>query len=295
MVAMKVAQLDFEPAELPIDSLTEAQRKQFRDTGLIYVDNAFDSDDATVVRDAIWNKLEKIGIASDETIPTQALDKSLVRTALKRTRRIRGLSCLYSERVEQITCDLVGSNDLYPSKPLLLLTFPNVDSESESNIPSSVWHSDTPHLPNSEPGSSGIIVLGFLNEVEEQGGGTMVLAGSHRLMKGSSKPKRSKEVKRYLKRQSEIQDLFHSEAPNRERFLNEGVEMDGVHLKVTECTGISGGAWFVDSSCLHTITPNRLNLPRMMVRGFYATPRLNSYYKELFPGFESKRWSPKEH
>ena len=272
--------------------LSEDQVQQFENTGLLLVKNAFDPKSAEAVSADIWDRLATMDIHRGNPESWSRLDERQLRVAIKRTRKIKGLQCVYSDQVLAIVDQLTDSEFKERAKPLLLLTFSNQhDYLGDSQIPSRMWHSDAPHLPGK--GLSGIIVLGFLNRVEPRGGGTMVIQGSHRLFEESERPIPSRVVRRRLKKHALMRDLFTPGAENRDRYLKETTYVDGAELKVVELVGNPGDAWFVDAGCLHTITRNYLDEPRMMVRGFFNTPKLREHYEEMYPDLKSK-WSERD-
>ena len=256
--------------------------QQFQDRGLLYVPRAFDVDKAAAIREDIWQRLGKLGIKEGQPESWTSQSEETMNSAIKRTRRMRGLDSVYSERVRQISMQLADTDEVGTSKPLLLLTFFGHHTYlDDTPVPRSIWHSDTPNLPGHAP--SGVIVLGFIDQVKPGGGGTMVVAGSHKLFDGLNHALRSKDVKRRLKKHSYFKELFGQETERRERFLRDSGEVEGQALKVVELTGEPGAAWFVDSSCLHTVCRNFRVEPRMMVRGFYGTPKLTAHYGEKLP------------
>src|SRR5207237_1936970 len=61
-------------------------------------------------------------------------------------------------------------------RPQVLFTLPNADVWT---LPPG-WHTDSPRLASGQ--SPGVQLFAFLDHVEPRGGGTLVVAGSHRLM-----------------------------------------------------------------------------------------------------------------
>jgi ectoine hydroxylase-related dioxygenase (phytanoyl-CoA dioxygenase family) len=112
----------------------------------------------------------------------------------------------------------------------------------------------------------------MLSPVAPKGGGTAVVAGSHRLAERiaarSGTATRSADVTRRLRAEHPWFAALSSKdaAGDRiRRFMREGAEIDGIHVRVAEMTGEPGDAWFMHPSLLHTAAPNTGEAPRMML------------------------------
>ena len=140
----------------------------------------------------------------------------------------------------------------------LLFTLPNTHTWTLPNG----WHADVPRLASGE--RPGVFVFTFLDTVEPRGGGTLVVAGSHRLLDcgrfiGTS------EFQGLLSGAPFICELYSgppASLDGQER-LPAGVA-DGVSLQIIELTGAPGDVWLVDARCLHAVAPNAAGRPRMM-------------------------------
>ena len=141
---------------------------------------------------------------------------------------------------------------------------PNADRWT---IPPTIWHVDLPRLPSNC--LVGIQVFTFLGDVESRGGGTLVVAGSHRLLNNGSRI-RSKDIKRRLRRLPYFRELMSKQSADREQFLIEGGTAEDpaagtVPLRVVELRGHPGDVWLTDMRLLHTLAPNATQTPRIMV------------------------------
>ena len=249
----------------------------FHERGLLRLANGFDSDKANQLTEGLWNKLRTFGIEENQPGTWQDLSDKQLREAIKRTRKFKGLQAIYSNRVENAALDLAADDELERQSPLLLLTFSGTHDHLENTaVPRTMWHTDAPGLPDKAPAA--IIVLGFLNRVEPRGGGTMVVAGSHRLHGESANGVPSRMIKRRLRKHDYFKALFSKSESNREHLLEKSQNVNGVEVQVVELTGDPGDVYLLNSALLHTITRNFLTVPRFMVRGFYGTEKLTSYY-----------------
>ena len=108
-------------------------------------------------------------------------------------------------------------------------------------------------------------LLAFLDTVEPGGGGTLVVAGSHRLLnEGQLVP--TGDVPRRLRQEDFFRPLYAEtdDAADRVKLLNHTGVVGDVPLQVTELTGAPGDAYLIDLRVLHTAAPNASSRPRMM-------------------------------
>ena len=115
-------------------------------------------------------------------------------------------------------------------------------------------------------------LLGFVNDVGERGGGTLVVEGTHELVRrlverapGNDFGK-SSEVRAHLTATSSWFRLLTTDGPGRtDPLMNEGDEIDGVRVNVTELRGNAGDMVVMHPWVLHNIGVNRSRQPRMMM------------------------------
>jgi hypothetical protein len=145
--------------------------------------------------------------------------------------------------------------------PQILLTLPNSDAWT---VPTIGWHVDNPRLASGR--GPGVQLFTFLDTVEPGGGGTLVVAGSHRLL-NEGRFIRSKDLKRLLGREAFFRELY-AEMPasvkDRDRLIGWTGSAGDVALEVVELSGAAGDAYFTDLRVLHAGAPNVADHPRMM-------------------------------
>ncbi len=145
--------------------------------------------------------------------------------------------------------------------PQILFTLPNSDTWM---VPATNWHVDFPRLATGR--RPGVQLFAFLDTVEPRGGGTLVVAGSHRLL-NDKRFVRSKALRRLLGRETFFRELYSPEragGEDRARLLGEAGAVGDVPLEVIELTGAPGDAYFTDPRVLHTAAPNATDRPRIM-------------------------------
>jgi len=151
-----------------------------------------------------------------------------------------------------------------------LVTFP--DPGTTWDIPTDGWHLDA---QDNLDELTMLVAFAHLAPVRPRGGGTLVITGSHRLTTASRSrpdvPARSAEVKAYLRTMHPwLRDLWKAggEAGRIHRYLVAGAVIDGVRVRVEELTGEPGDAIIMHPRLLHTMAPNNLDAPRMMLLQF---------------------------
>ena len=97
----------------------------------------------------------------------------------------------------------------------------------------------------------------------------MAVMGSHRLLNEGVRIS-SAELRKRLKREAYFSELMSNSTEDRMRFLNEIGHVGDVELKVAEMTGEPGDVYCMDLRVLHTISPNKLRVPRIMLTQRYG-------------------------
>ena len=151
-------------------------------------------------------------------------------------------------------------------------------------MPSSAWHFDFTPLQD-RPGLRAVQVFALLSDVQPQGGGTVVLSGSHHLVAryvGRTKQEPKPRLVRgdlgtrhpWL---AELWDRRCAEAAQpgsrRTKFLGVPTTVDGVELCVTEITGRPGDLYVMNSDCFHAIAPNAHAVARLMCTSLVTVGR----------------------
>ena len=153
-----------------------------------------------------------------------------------------------------------------------LVTFPG--ERKHWDVPHTSWHLDAP-ASRSSPKLPGVVVFAYLAPVLEQGGGTLVLAGSHRMVEDfaanadPAEEGRSADVRSALKRAEPwLRALWSRDAEidRVHRFMIEGADVRGVPLRVMELTGQPGDVIIWHPWLFHAAAANCRTQPRLMLR-----------------------------
>lgn len=160
---------------------------------------------------------------------------------------------------------LAGARPVYPINPhpALLCTFPNA---STWWLPHQSWHLDLPRL--AESGLPGVQIFAILDDVEPEGGGTLAITGSHRLLNDEGRIS-SLELRKRLQREPYFAELMSGKPSDRLRLLREPGRVGDVEVCVVEMTGAAGDVYFMDLRILHNVAPNARPKPRLMLTQRY--------------------------
>ncbi len=128
------------------------------------------------------------------------------------------------------------------------------------------WHVDEPTPPGGVP-SRVLLGYAFLDRVTPGGGGTVVLAGSHRrlevLADQLAAPATTEAALAALARTEPwLADLFDGKGPTPP----DGCVSEGIPLEIQEMTGSPGDIVLMNPRCLHTISANASPRPRLVMR-----------------------------
>lgn len=238
-------------------------RQELETRGIIRFDGLISKTDAIAARDLIYEA------ASEHELYTSAgwqrsQDRFNIpkpfREAIKALNHSDRFPDLVSEEVIEIAHGLVGE-PVTPMPPgqQILFTLPGAGAWS---VPNDIWHVDLPRL--GKLGPPGLQMFAFLDEVQPKGGGTLVLAGSHRLL-NTSQVIRSKELKRLLGGEPYFRSLFDAKRAPITRLEDTVGSVDDVDLEVVELTGQIGDVYFMDLRVFHTLAPNASETARLML------------------------------
>jgi hypothetical protein len=249
----------------PGPALSRGDRERFRDRGVLLlrqwlpaarVDAAVRATQAYFERRGLWqgSGWQLAGLPEDRSVNAgAALVRGLKHEPSHRELITTELRTLVGELVDDP--EAVALTD----SPQLLFTLPNA---ARWTVPASIWHLDIPRL--GDDAVPGVQAFTFLGEVAPGGGGTLVVAGSHRLLNTGQRV-RSKDVKKRLRRKPYFTTLMDRQAPDRAGLLGQLAEVDGVPVEVVELTGRPGDVYLTDLRLLHTLAPNASRVPRIML------------------------------
>jgi hypothetical protein len=137
-------------------------------------------------------------------------------------------------------------------------------------LPHQNWHFDLPAAgPPDQPTAARL--FGFVSHVEPHGGGTLVVEGSHELVRRlvATAPDTivpSSELRKSLNRRYPWFDaLTRAGGERMAPFMIDGDEVDGVRVRVHELTGMPGDVVAMMPWTMHALSMNTSRRPRFMV------------------------------
>ena len=260
--------------------LSHDQLNTFAEDGLLTLHGGLPEDVRRRLADRVQSAMLSAGL-DDPNVPAVGFKHRRKRV----TRALKPhLNAVYTEELDDCANQLLGGHAVGRHAALLLMTLPGqspMGPVTQWSIPRQVWHTDAPRV--SGPGVPGVIALGFLGPVLTGGGGTVFVAGSHRLLDARGRELRSKAFKRALRQKPYFNVLLGEDSVERARYLARAHRVDDVDVRVVELTGEPGDVVLADARLLHAPAPNAQSTPRVMVRGFYIGRPLAAHYSALWP------------
>lgn len=249
--------------------LTEQLLATFAHDGVIKLGGLLPADRVKAARDVVCEALAMLGLWRDGGWRLDAVPRpEWPATGLKPGRDIghdrpEFRALMDDAALMAVVEELTGGGPFDRSihgKAQVLCSLPNIE---RWRMPSSL-HIDVPRLADDQ--SAGVQAFAIVEPVGPHGGGTVVVAGSHRLLadRGALKP-------RTFWRLLRDEPFFRAfvDEPETEGDLPAGSCL-GVPLQVMELTGEPGDVWITDLCVLHAASPNQAHRPRVMVTDRFA-------------------------
>ena len=251
--------------------LTAAQRSEFEERGYLHLPRAIPEEDVQSVLDRIWNDLEqRCGIPREK--PGQWPEA-----------RPKGFNTLTRSGTFEPTCsqtvrdaidDFLGPGHWEKPNPwgALLLTLP---SKGPWILPNNSWHLDLPASVDSGADRiPGVQVFAILEPLAAQGGATVVLSGSHRVVRHlAQRPEligegRSRDISKAVKRAAPgLRDLWSRDpgGDREHRYMRNPVDVYGIPVRAVEFIGQPGDVMLMHPWIFHAASPNRGDRPRIVI------------------------------
>jgi hypothetical protein len=246
--------------------LTIENRAELAETDVTRLRGVAGGDDVARMTDAMWHLLRSRGVVRTDvtTWPSGFVTK------LQRLRVTRMFDAFEDAAVTAVVDELVGAGEWRGFGPWgpALLTFPQRQPWA---LPHRGWHVDIP--ARGDPDRPTVARLfGYINDVVPHGGGTLVVHGSHELVRRmvAASPKRdvggSADLRRRLSSRHPWFRALCAEGGDRIRqFMIDGDSIDGVHVRVAELTGGAGDVAVMLPWTMHNMSMNCASEPRFMV------------------------------
>jgi hypothetical protein len=258
--------------------LSEADILSFQQRGYVRVSQAFARDTALRIQDFMWSELERLhDINRDDrsTWPTANPDARWgQRYDLKESRDNPIYSGISSSKLRSAMYQLVGPRSQFQRVGTCsLVSFPEAGSQ-----PWTVQRDFHPEVPF-RPGlrvwrPPFLLVFSYVSHVPPQGGSTLVVEDSHRLVVDYSngltevRASEKKLLGRFARSHPWLAELMGKtpDQGDRTRRFMDGAVIDGVEARVVELTGDPGDAVLWHPALLHSRSHNKSGVPKFVLR-----------------------------
>lgn len=244
----------------------------FEQWGYLRVSGAFEQSASLRMQDWMWQRMQQVHGIERNDQATWNVDWP----AIHITKQQSGLSParMATPAFHAAADALLGEHrwQLPDEWSGALVSFPKGGSASWS-VAAEDWHWDS-ELAAHLGGPRYLFVFGVFSDIEPQGGGTLLLAGSHHLLHRfftalipARQVAKRKALREQFCRSSPYLAALTGNAPfegDRTRYFMEEADDHGVAVQVVEITGQPGDAFLCHPSLLHAVSMNCRNVPRLM-------------------------------
>jgi ectoine hydroxylase-related dioxygenase (phytanoyl-CoA dioxygenase family) len=250
--------------------LTADQRAEFEERGLTRLRNVFTSDDAARMRLVVWRELERrYGVVEDD----RSTWKLGAAHGMKTSKKSRAFEPIGGPVLLEVIDELLGVGTWTTAAHWgqVMVTFPQPDGAW--TLPSKLWHVDW-HYTHAPTPLFGVKMFAFFGTVDPQGGGTLVVPGSHRVVErfvASTEQDVRTDFRtcrlRFMRHDPWFRALSRTDDADPERvarFMGTDHDCDGIPVRVVELTGDPGDVVLTHPWMLHHVAPNTSSYPRMM-------------------------------
>lgn len=244
--------------------LTAEELAAFAERGHVHLRDSFPRDAALQMQEHMWDELRREhGIARDDRTTWHQPRQSLRAAKWDPLQR-----AVETDAVVGAIDGLLGP-DVRWSMPtnwgVVLVTFP-AGGRDEWTLPSSGWHFDF-DLHDHATAPAGLMLFTFFSSVAPRGGGTLIVEGSHRLLRAfhdslSPEEQRSDHPthrKQFLRWDPWLRALTGDGADRGQPQV-----VRGVPVRIVELTGEPGDVVVCHPLTLHVASQNRRDVPRFM-------------------------------
>jgi phytanoyl-CoA dioxygenase PhyH len=252
-------------------ALDPAHVAAFEERGHLRLRGVFPRDVALQMQRRMWDELQAdFGIDPDDRDTWCQPRRSLRRAKWDPLQR-----AVATDSLVGAIDTLLGAGrwELPTNWGVVLVTFPD-RTGGEWTLPTSGWHYDF-GLDDAATSPSGLLVFTFFSSVASRGGGTLIVEGSHRLLRRFSESLSPDERRsdhqalrrRFLRHEPWLRALAGNGPAPEDRlgyFMGESRDVREVPVRVIELTGDPGDAILCHPLILHVAAPNRSDRPRFM-------------------------------
>lgn len=242
----------------------------FEDRGLLKLPGFLPRRAAEAMADILWNDLARRHGIHRRDRTTWRTERPTDFKPLRKTDAFRALA---TREVRGLVDELLGRGQwLEPDdwgQPLVC--FPG---QHRWDVPHQNWHLDLPAHPQRFRLPIARFFL-LLAPLKPRGGGTLVAAGSHRLVARladqANAELSSSAMRKHLKAEHRwFHELMSAtrDVDRADRFIARPTDVNGVPCQVLEMTGEPGDVFVMHPAALHTLAPNVQDEPRLALAQF---------------------------
>ncbi len=256
---------------------TPNEISQFKEDGYLHLKGAFPRNSALAMQDFMWKQLKQLKGIDRTDLSTWSKQWG----GLNKTGKHGIYKAVNTPRMIKAIHQLMGPGawDLPGGRGGFLVSFPR-DIDKSWDVIDSRWHWDG-HPQMYDTFQSSLLIFTFYSQVMPAGGGTLIVAGSHRLIMNffdTLPPSRIHQKQKTLKRRfskshpwvAELTGTMQSQGNRIQRFMKETTLINDVPVRVVELTGEPGDAVFCHPTIFHATSYNRAEVPRFMRVSFIS-------------------------
>jgi hypothetical protein len=246
--------------------LSVDQRRDLETTGIARVPGVVSPDEIDAMTDRMWRFFERRGMRRDHP-STWSVGYRGKNQGLRQS----GVFNRFANDVTNALLDeLLGTGWWAEAEAWgpALVTWPQ---PGPWQLPHKVWHFDVPGRGNPDRPEVARL-FGFISEVGARGGGTLVVEGSHELVRRmvaaapSQDAGTSSDLRRALNaRHPWFAALARAGGDRIRQFMIDGHDIDGIRVRVAELTGAPGDVIVMMPWTMHNLSMNCSERPRFMV------------------------------
>lgn len=239
--------------------LTPDQLAEFDREGLLRITGLLSAERVRRAREYVLERLAAVGLWRDGAWRFGTSRQDNLKASRVISNKHPDIEALLNEptllAVVEALVDGHGFDRVIFKRPQVLFSAPTAGAW---RVPTA-WHVDGPRLASGR--RPGVQLFTFLDTVETRGGGTLAVAGSHRLF-NEGRVIRAKELRRLLLREPFFRELYRHD--DHASLMDRAGAVGDITLRVVEMTGEPGDAYMIDLRLLHAAAPNAAARPRIM-------------------------------
>jgi hypothetical protein len=251
-----------------LQGLSVAQRHRFDERGLVRLEGLIPRRTAEEMADRLWAELARKHGARRGHPASWAVERP---QQFKSLTAGGAFTAMATPAYRAVLDDLMGPGRWEPPKAWgqPLICFP---SQVRWEVPHQNWHLDLPANPNYQAMMLGRLFT-ILAPLKPRGGGTLVAAGSHRIAARLAETTGAQQSSSMMRKRMKTEHRWFHDLMSPDlscsdrvaRFMGAETDVDGVPCQVEEVTGEPGDVFLMHPAALHTLAPNVLDQPRLVL------------------------------